>query len=49
MIAELSSGIPRVINVLADRAMMAAFTQSTMEVGLPMVECAQADLEGVHA
>ena len=49
MIYQLSSGIPRVINVLADRAMMSAFTQNSMEVGASMVECAQADLEGVHA
>ncbi|MBN1687947.1 MAG: AAA family ATPase [Candidatus Omnitrophica bacterium] len=48
LIYHLSSGIPRVINVLADRALMAAFTQNSTVVTQQMVECAQADLEGVH-
>ena len=47
-IYELSGGIPRIINVLADRAMMAAFTQNTTLIESAMVEYAQADLEGVR-
>lgn len=49
MIYQLSSGIPRIINVLADRAMLAAFTQSSTVISSVMVECAQGDLEGVRA
>ncbi len=49
LIYQFSSGIPRIINVMADRALMAAFTQNSWEVSVPMVECAQTDLEGVHA
>lgn len=48
MIYQLSSGIPRIINVLADRALMAAFTYNAKSVDATMVEYAQADLEGVH-
>ncbi len=48
LIYQISSGIPRIINVLADRAMLAAFTQNVKLIGPSMVECAQADLEGVH-
>jgi len=46
-IYELSSGIPRVINVLADRALLAAYTQGVFVVDPMMVECADADLQGV--
>lgn len=49
LIHEHSSGIPRVINVLADRAMLAGFTQSSQLITPSMIETAQADLEGVHA
>jgi general secretion pathway protein A len=48
VIYELSAGIPRIINVLADRALIAAFTQNSKVVTPSMVECAQNDLEGVH-
>ena len=48
MIYQLSSGIPRVINVLADRALLVAFTLNTRYVEGKMVESAQADLEGVR-
>ena len=48
-IHRLSGGIPRVINLLADRAMLAAFTQNSQLIVPSMVECAQADLEGVPA
>jgi general secretion pathway protein A len=45
----LSGGIPRLINVLADRAMMAAFTKSTKVISDTVVEYAQEDLQGVYA
>ena len=48
LIHRLSSGIPRVINLLADRAMLAAFTQNSLLIVPSMVDCAQADLEGVQ-
>ncbi len=48
LIYKISSGIPRIINVLADRAMMAAYTQNTTEIDANLVEFAHADLEGVH-
>ncbi|MDP3920656.1 MAG: AAA family ATPase [Candidatus Omnitrophota bacterium] len=47
LIHELSSGIPRVINVLADRAMLAAYVQNSRVVDASMVEQAQSDLVGV--
>jgi general secretion pathway protein A len=46
-IYELSSGIPRVINVLADRALLAAYAKSTFVIDPVLVECAEADLQGV--
>lgn len=46
-IYELSSGIPRVINVLADRAMLAAYTKNTFEIDPMIIECAETDLQGV--
>ncbi len=49
LIFQISGGIPRIINVLADRAMTAAFTQNSKLVVPSMVEAAQSDLEGVHA
>ncbi len=49
MISEFSGGIPRVINVLADRAMLAAYAKGMKEVNSALVECAAADLEGVPA
>ncbi len=48
MIYHLSSGIPRIINVLADRAMMAAFSQGRQIIQPEIVEMAEADLEGVR-
>lgn len=48
-IYHLSSGIPRVINVLADRAMLAAYTKNTFSIDPMMVEFAEADLQGVAA
>lgn len=47
-IYELSQGIPRMINVLADRAMMAAFTRSARTIEDSMVDFAQKDLDGVR-
>jgi general secretion pathway protein A len=49
LIYKYSSGVPRIINVLADRALMAAFTQNSRIVDSSLVDCAQADLEGVPA
>jgi len=46
-IYELSSGIPRVINVLADRALLAAYAKNTTVIDPVLVECAETDLEGV--
>ncbi len=48
-IFEISNGIPRLINVLCDRAMMAAYTKSSEHIDAEMAEMAYADLEGVHA
>ncbi len=49
MIHQLSSGIPRLINVLADRAMLTAFTQNIRLIEASMVEYAHADVAGVAA
>ena len=46
-IHELSGGIPRVINILADRALLAAFAAGAQRIDAPMVECAEADLQGI--
>jgi general secretion pathway protein A len=46
-IYELSLGIPRVINILADRALLGAFVKGSEYVDAEMVECAEADLQGV--
>lgn len=47
-IYELSNGIPRIINVLADRALLAAFAHGHKIIDSSMIACAQEDLEGVH-
>lgn len=49
LIYQLSNGIPRIINMLADRAMLAAFAQSSNKVEPAMVAAAHTDLEGVPA
>ncbi len=46
-IYEISQGIPRVINVLADRALLAAYAKNIFKVDPVLVECAEADLQGV--
>lgn len=46
-IYDLSSGIPRIINILADRALLAAYAQNNIMVDASTVECAEADLQGV--
>ena len=46
-IYELSSGIPRVINILADRALLAAYSKNVFVIDPVLVECAEADLQGV--
>lgn len=48
-IFEGSGGVPRLINVLADRALLAAFTKGTRIVEAALAAAAQADLEGVPA
>lgn len=48
-IFELSGGVPRLINVLADRALLGAFVKGIRIVETALVEVAQTDLEGVHA
>lgn len=48
-IHQLSDGIPRLINVLADRALMTAYTQSLRLVEAAMVDYAHADINGVAA
>ncbi|MSR77745.1 MAG: AAA family ATPase [Candidatus Omnitrophica bacterium] len=49
LLYKLTTGIPRIINVLADRAMLAAYARGTKIIDSSMIECAQEDLEGVHA
>ncbi len=49
LIFQISAGIPRIINTLADRALMAAFSQSSKLVMPSMIEEAHADLQGVHS
>ena len=46
-IYEHSGGIPRLINVLADRALLAAYVKGTRMVEAALVEEAQMDLEGI--
>ncbi len=46
-IYQLSSGVPRIINVLADRAMLAAYAKNVLVIDPMMVELAEADLQGV--
>lgn len=48
-IFDLSGGIPRLINVLADRSLLAAFVKEVRLVEATLVEEARADLEGVPA
>ncbi len=49
LIHRLSEGVPRLINAIADRAMLAAFTQSAPLVMPSMVDYAHSDLQGIHA
>lgn len=46
-IFQYSAGVPRLINVLADRALMAAFSQSSRLIDTAMIEHAQNDLQGI--
>lgn len=48
-IYQVTGGVPRLMNVLADRALMAAFTKSTKVITNSVVEYAQDDLQGVRA
>ncbi|HEY6641076.1 ExeA family protein [Povalibacter sp.] len=45
-IHRLSGGIPRIINVICDRALLGAFTQETHRVGPSMVRAAAAEVYG---
>lgn len=47
-IFKVTGGIPRLINVLADRALLAAYAKGTKLVDSMLVECAQEDLEGAR-
>ena len=49
MISEFSGGIPRLINVLADRAMLGAYARGVKQISAGMIEYAVADIEGVAA
>jgi len=49
LIYERSGGIPRLINVLADRALLAGFEKESRLVEAAFVEEAEVDLEGVPA
>ena len=47
-IYERSNGVPRLINLLADRALLGAFAKGIRIVEAALIEEAQADLEGVR-
>lgn len=46
-IYERSGGVPRLINVLADRALLGAFARESRMVEAALIEEARADLEGI--
>ncbi len=46
-IYERSGGVPRLINVLADRALLGAFVKESRVVEADLIEEARADLEGI--
>lgn len=48
-IFERSGGVPRLINVLADRALLAAFVKGSGLVEAAFIETAETDLEGIPA
>ena len=43
---RLSDGIPRIINVICDRALLGAFTRETHHIGPPMVRAAAGEVYG---
>lgn len=45
-IHRLSSGVPRIINVMCDRALLGAFTQETHRVGAALVRTAASEVYG---
>jgi general secretion pathway protein A len=49
LVHQMSGGVPRVINALCDRAMLAAYSQNSKLIVPSMVEYANADLQGIHA
>ena len=46
-IFRYSEGIPRLINVLCDKALLAAYVKETTEVAPELIEAAQNEIEGV--
>ena len=45
-IHRLSGGIPRIINVICDRALLGGYTQETQRVGPPLVRAAASEVYG---
>jgi general secretion pathway protein A len=45
-IFELSGGVPRIINVICDRAMLGAYSRETRKIGKKLVERAAAEVSG---
>jgi general secretion pathway protein A len=48
-IYQYSGGIPRIINMVCDKALLAAYTMETKDVTLPLVDKGIRELEGVVA
>jgi len=46
-IFKFSGGIPRVINMLCDKSLLAAYVQESREITLPIVEKSGQELEGI--
>jgi general secretion pathway protein A len=38
LIADFSSGIPRLINIICDRALLAGFVVETFQIDAPLIE-----------
>lgn len=48
-IYKYSGGIPRIINMVCDKALLAAYVMETRDVGIPIVERSVQELEGMVA
>jgi general secretion pathway protein A len=46
-IFKFSGGIPRIINMLCDKSLLAAYVASSREIALPIVEKSAQELEGI--